>query len=220
MADGAAVAQDSIIQLSKGEMKDLKIAYEKGVETVGGVKVDAITVAHPEMAKMPEDARKSMKAVLGDDRIRFLVAASGTDTVVVTFGGGAAMMDKALAAASKGGSGILTGTEATEALAAMPPKPVMVGALSPKNLVTMIKSIAAAAEPGSQPPPVEFNTSAPIIFAEAVADGSVTMTLYVPNAVVSEAISLFSRLASSAGVPGPTEPAAEPARPMPRPMPR
>ena len=41
---------------------------------MGGASVDSITISHPNLAELKEEERTEMTQILGEDKIRFLVA--------------------------------------------------------------------------------------------------------------------------------------------------
>ncbi|MDP6045459.1 MAG: hypothetical protein QGG25_07615, partial [Phycisphaerae bacterium] len=114
LADKASLVKTFLKALiDDNDVNDLTITYSKGVETVGSIPVDAIEISHPEMAKMSQKERTEMTKVLGEDKIRFLIAAPDKNTVVITFAGSTAMTAKAIAAsAGKGPIPTAPGTSA------------------------------------------------------------------------------------------------------------
>jgi len=144
LADKADLAQTFITTLiDDQDAKALKITYSKGVEKAGSVSIDSIEISHPEMLKMSQRERTEMTKALGEDKIRFLVAAPDKNTVVITFGGSTAMTAKAIAAAGgKGQIPTAVGTEA--ALKVMPKNPTALFFFNIGNLLDIIRTGIAA----------------------------------------------------------------------------
>ena len=144
LADKADLAQTFITKLiDDQDAKALKITYKKGVEKCGDIPVDAIEISHPEMLTMNERDRASMARTLGEDKIRFLVAAPNKTTVVVTFAGSTAMTAKTIAAV--GGKGPIAKDPGTvEVLKSLPKDPHMLALVNISNLMDVIRTGVAA----------------------------------------------------------------------------
>ncbi|MCP4374665.1 MAG: hypothetical protein GY794_00580 [bacterium] len=140
LADKADLIQTLATTLiDDGEAKGLKIPYNKGVEKCGDVSVDTIEITHPEMLKMSERERGEMTKAIGEDKIRFLIAAPDKNTVVVTFGGTTAMMAKAIASASGKGP-IPTATGTSAAMAVLPKDPQVLVFLNLGNMLNVVRT--------------------------------------------------------------------------------
>jgi len=194
LADKAALAQTFITTLiDEPDAKQLKITYSKGVDKAGEIPVDAVEISHPEMLKMSARERKEMMKALGEDKIRFLIAAPDKQTVVVTFGGSTAMTSKAIAASSsKGPIPIAPGTK--EVMQYMPKDPDVLFLLNPANLLDVIRSgITAAIEDPEQRQNVlkvipQLQCKTPIAVGAKMQDNAGHAVLYIPTALVKEII--------------------------------
>jgi len=194
LADYAALAQTFITTLiDEPDIKGLKITYSKGVEKAGDVSIDAIEISHPELLKMKEDERAEMAKVIGEDKIRFLIAAPDKQTVVVTFAGSTAMTAKAIAAAS--GKGPIPKAPSTAAvLEVLPKDPNMLMFVNVANLLDVIRTGMASTvdDPEARQKLTAFipklKCRTPIAIGAKARDNTAHTVLYVPTALIREII--------------------------------
>ncbi|MDP6544192.1 MAG: hypothetical protein QGH60_09395 [Phycisphaerae bacterium] len=194
IADKAALAQTFITTLiDDKDAKDLKIIYSKGVEKAGDVSIDAIEISHPELLKMKEKDRTEMSKVLGEDKIRFLIAAPDKQTVVVTFAGSTAMTAKAIAtAAGKGPIPNAPGTAA--AMEVLPKDPNMLVFLNVANLLDVIRTGMASTveDPEARQKLTAFipelKCKTPIAIGAKTQDNTAHSVIYVPTALIREIV--------------------------------
>jgi hypothetical protein len=194
LADYAALAQTFITTLiDEPDVKTLKITYSKGVEKAGDISIDSVEISHPELQKMKEKERTEMTKVIGEDKIRFLIAAPDKQTVVVTFAGSTAMTAKAIAAASgKGPIPKAPGTAA--ALEVLPKDPNMLMFVNVANLLDVIRTGMASTvdDPEARQkltafiPKLECRT--PIAIGAKAQDNTAHTVLYVPTALIREIV--------------------------------
>jgi len=203
----AATTLEGVIKQSAGEdAKGLKIEYQKGVETLGGMPIDAITVSHPELAEMEEGDRAEMKTVLGEDKIRVLVAAADATTVVLTFGGGKEMMAKALATAKAGNGTIPKDPGAAEAMKFMPKQPAALILLNAGNLMDLVLAGMKKMDPEAEAAlPFQVTCKIPLAIGVGVEKNVSHMAIYVPNKLVKEIAGLII-MQFSGPMDGPVEP--------------
>ena len=167
-------------------LKQLKVAYKEGVETLDGVAVDAITITHPMMEALEDEQKELIKAVLGDSQLRFFVAAPNPRTVVISFGGGTDGVSAALKAVKSGD--IASSEGVAEALALMPKELSGVMLFNPANLMTLIKNGMAKVAPFEEGIPFELRTKQPVAIGVATGATDAHMVLTVPNALVKDVI--------------------------------
>ena len=207
----AATTLEGVIKQAVGEdAEGLKIEYQKGIETVGGTPVDAISVSHPELAEMEEADRAEMKSVLGEDKIRVLVADADATTVVLTFGGGKEMMAKALAAAKAGNGTILKDPGAAEAMKFMPKQTAALVLLNAGNLMELILAGMKKMDPeGEAALPFQVTCKTPLAIGVGVEKNAAHVAIYVPTKLVKEVAGLVM-MQLSGPMDGPAEPAKVP----------
>ena len=194
LADKAALAQTFITTLiDEPDVKALKITYSKGVEKAGDVSIDAIEISHPELLKMKEKERAEMAKVIGEDKIRFLIAAPDKQTVVVTFAGSTAMTARAIAAAAgKGPIPKAPGTDA--AMEVLPKDPNMLMFLNVANLLDVIRTGMASTvdDPEARQKLTAFipklQCRTPIAIGAKARDNTAHTVLYVPTALIREIV--------------------------------
>ena len=128
---------------------------------------------------MGESGRANLKAVLGDDKIRFLVGKADAKTVVMTLGGGKQFVATALATAKGRGGKIPADPGAAKALAMLPKKRMGVGLLNVGNIMTVVRKVAAAV--GETPPPIHLVAPTPLSGSVSIEKSDVLMVGYIPT---------------------------------------
>lgn len=198
LAESAATIETVIKALvDDEEVEGLKITHNKAVEKVGGLSIDAIEITHPKLTEMDEDERAKMIKVLGEGRIRLLVASPDRKTVVVTFGGSGAFMAEALKTA-KGGGTIPADPEVVEAMKHMPKNRAMVLLFNGGNLCDLIVRGIKTMKPGSEDDiPFRFTTRKPIAIGAGIEGSTGCVTVYVPNEFVKEVVGVVMGFFSS-----------------------
>ena len=175
------------------DAQKLAIRYVKSVETIAGVSVDAVSVEHPELDKMEEEDRAEMKKALGEDKVRFLVAAPDKKTVVVTFGGSRKFMAEALKAA-RGTGTIGTTPGDLAALKHMPAKPETIILINGANIYKLIVDGVKTMEPDEELPPFKIACKTPVAMGIGYAGRNVHVVVYVPTELVKEVVGVFTAI--------------------------
>ncbi len=169
-----------IYKATEGEIvSKLELKYHKGLEAVGDTKLDVISIDHPVLTALPEDDRAKLKAVLGDDKIRFLVGKVDAKTVVMTLGGGKKFVATALEAAKARSGKIPADPGAAKALAMLPKKRMGVGLLNLGNIMTVVRKVAAAVD--TPPPPINLIAPTPLAGSVSIEKSDVLMVGYIPT---------------------------------------
>lgn len=214
MADISAVLPDLIKAVAGNDpdVKDLKITYTSGAETVGSVKVDVLEISSPKMASK-EREKEEMVKIIGEDRIRFFLAPVGGNTVIATFGGGKPFLEEALKAASAGGGTI--GKEIpADAAKAMPPNGAMILAFSAANLVDFIvKAKAAGGETPDESKMPKLDKT-PLIIGAGCQGSACQITIFAPTSVIKDMVTFFISWTQG---PAPAAMPANPGPPVPAP---
>ncbi len=177
----------------------LKIRYLKGVETVGGQSVDAVTLEHPEMADMSDRERQEMTKVLGENKVRFYVAAPAEKRVVVTFGGSRAFLAEALKVASSKSGKIGQGPAVAEAMKYMPADSGFLALLSGSGMYDVIVNGMKVMEPESELPPFKITSKVPIAFGGGKKGRSAHLVAYVPTDLIKEVSNIFMMMGMGGG---------------------
>jgi hypothetical protein len=202
LGEEAKLAQAMIRHFGGDEPKlqKLLVRYIEGVETVGSVTADAIEVQHPDLDTMKEDDRAKMKKVLGEDKVRFLIAAADNQTVVVTFGGSRPFLAEALkAAAGKGTIGTSPGDLA--AMKHLPAKANGVMLLNGGNIYDLIVAGIKTMAPETELPPFKVTCKTPIAMGSGTAGRSAHVVFYVPTDLVKELAGVFMMLGAARQAP-------------------
>ena len=189
MVDYINLVRDMIVGLvperDKEDASQLKFVHTKGAETIGGVAVDTVEVAHPELGKLSEDERAQMKNVLGEDKIRLFLASVDPKTLVMTFGGSKAFLAEALKAA-RGGGTIPADKNVQAVLKALPKNPSTVILVSGANLWKVVLNGFKVMD--EEPPPIQITAPTPVAIGGGVDGAGVHGTLYVPSDLVKDIV--------------------------------
>jgi hypothetical protein len=189
----------------------LEISYLKSAESMDQTSIDAIDVSHPELTGLSEKDRQDMIKILGEDTIRIRVATPDANTVVMTFGGGQAMLAAAIKAATSGGT-VIDEKETAQAMKHMPSKPSLLMLFNAANLTDLIAKAMLALDPQSPPLPVKIETRTPIAMGAGISGNEVDIAMYIPNALIKEAIGAFRAVTGAPPQIGTTtRPATQPA---------
>jgi hypothetical protein len=189
------IANEVVKALAGGtKLADLKITYLKEAEKVDSVSCDAIEFTHPAITKLGAEEKVGLQKLLGDTKIRFLVAAPDGKTVVMTIGGGTAMMSEALKLA-KGGGTIPKDAGVVEALKSMPANPEMVMVISAGNAIAVVKKAAEALDLPLPDALSAITAKTPIAFGGGVSGDSVRAVFFIPNDLVKEIVVLWKKAA-------------------------
>ncbi|NQU75380.1 MAG: hypothetical protein HQ546_03565 [Planctomycetes bacterium] len=168
------------------------ITYTASVGQVAGADVGVFELSHPELDALDEGDRAEMAKVLGEDKIRFYVAAVDPRTVVITFGGSQAFLAEAINA-TRTGKPIDNYPSVMEAMKELPANPILLMVFSPANLLAVVKGgVATIAGPEilqSHPwPMLNIQTQTPIAIGVALKGSAVHETVFVPTALVAEGV--------------------------------
>jgi hypothetical protein len=184
------------------DVKKLAIRYIKSTETVGSVSADAIIVEHPDMETMAEQDRNEMKKVLGEDKIRLLVAAPDATTVVVTFGGSRDFLTEALKTATGKGT-IGTGEAAADAMKLLPANCNTVIMLNGGNLFELIVAGMKTMAPDAELPPFKITCKSPVVAGTGVTGSSIHVVFYVPTALAKDIAGIVRSVQGMGGLAAP-----------------
>ncbi|MDY7011492.1 MAG: hypothetical protein SVV80_12190 [Planctomycetota bacterium] len=189
LADAAAVANEVIQAAEDENLKKLSVRYHKALESVADKEVDVIDIDHPEINTMEEDDREKMKAVLGEDKVRLLVASADDKTLVITLGGSKALLTEAMKTA-RGTGTLQTDPGVAKSLAMLPKQRMGVGLLNIGNIFKVIKNISAAI--GEEPPPIPpITAEEPFAGSISIQGSDMSFTGYLPTKTIGEIARTF-----------------------------
>jgi len=165
------------------------ITYEPGAATVAGVSADRMRIGLPGTEDI-EEFGEVMTDVLGSEQIEVLVAPADAQTLVVTVGGGEAMLAEALTVAD--GSGPIAADPAVaDALSAVPDDAWCVGVFSLTNVKDVATDLMAAVGEPEQADmfPLKYMTvQTPVVFYMASDEAALNLGLTVPAAMIGDAM--------------------------------
>jgi hypothetical protein len=202
-------------KITIADLSTLSIKYEKNVETVDGLSVDAMVIDHKELQELDEEKKADLVAALGEEKVRLLVVQPNETTLVISIGGSTEFLSEMIKAA-KGGGTISSDPGVVEALKNIPAERVMVWVLSPKNLFDTIQAgMKKMNKPSDLPEGFTFQGTTPLAMSSTVKGNTALGTLYVPATAIKDVIQwVMAEMASAAagGMPATeTLPAGEPA---------
>jgi len=186
----AETALNLLIATMGGE-EGLTISVIQGAEMVAGVSVDHVVINHPEFDDADEDDLQQVEAVLGMREVKFMVASPDVNTLIVTFGGGSAMMAETIRTAQSGGT-IGSAEGVAEVMAELPVDPYMVGLLSLGNIgkVGAATELAVSDDKGYlEWPLADMENTKPIAMAAAIDGATLHVVAFAPNDVIADTVS-------------------------------
>ena len=114
--------------------------HTKDAATIEGVAVDRIDIPLVGMDEGQPEVRQQIEALFGSGELSLLIAAANDKTLVMTLGGGEAMMGQALKVAAGGGT-IGSSKAVAAALADVPTDAMFVGVFSLKNFGAFVQTV-------------------------------------------------------------------------------
>ncbi len=168
----------------------LTITATENAEVLGGVPVTHVVINHPEMDE-DEDTLQEIEAVLGMREMKFLVASPDANTVVWTFGGGSAMMQKTLDACQGLGDTVADNQAITDILAELPNDPYMLGFFSLGNLGSVGAATELAFDPDKEYmdwPLANMENTNPIAMGAAVDGLTIKIVAFAPTDAIADAV--------------------------------
>jgi len=205
MAEECALAETFIVALVEDEeVKKLRLPYSRNVEQLGSISLDAIEILHPKLLELDEMKREKMKQVLGEDKVRILVAAADKNTVVVTFGGGMTFMGEALNAAP--GKGPIPNDAGTKEIMKYMPKDAMILCVfNVANLMDVIRTgmVAVGGDPQASAMIPQLTCKTPIACGVNVRGNAMHAVLYIPNELIKEGMQKVMMMLMAGGMMGP-----------------
>jgi hypothetical protein len=167
------------------DLKSFSINYAAGVDTVGDMKVSAMEVVHPALATMDASDRQMMQMVIGEDKVRLLMAQTD-DSLVITVGGSKAMLAEAVKAAGSE-TGAISADEVAAAMKAMGiEKTSAVMLVSTANIYKLVGRAMQKMDPNAGAPPFQPQAKGPIVLALAQDGSTLIYRGYIPNNAVKD----------------------------------
>jgi hypothetical protein len=194
LSDAVETITAVIAGLTGNADSPLKVAYVKDAEKLDTVSLDAINITHPKFAELGDDEKAAMKKMLGEDKIRILVAAPDNKTVVITFGGSTATMAEALKVA-KGGGTIPKDAGVVEIMKFMPKDPLVLMVLDAAHLMAVVRKGAEAMGAADQMPPIQITCKTPIAVGGGVIGSSGHEVFFIPTDLVKDIVNVMKTFA-------------------------
>jgi hypothetical protein len=185
LAEAMWLTHQSFTQQELGE--EMVLSYERGADSLDGLPVDHLTITEADPQSFEAEL---MRGLFGELAVRVRVVAPDEHTLVLTLGGGRAMLGEAVRACREGG-GILRSPDAAESLEYMPHDPVAMMLISTGSFYDLMRRTMGAMMPAGGPAPEEslpffLSARVPVALGQAVHGTTQETTLYVPDAVVRD----------------------------------
>ena len=205
LAETAATVESALKASDKKQAGAIKIAYKPAALKIGQTTVDAVTIAHPNLTGAPKDERAVLAKALGEPDVRILVASPDKKTVILTFGGGAGMMAKALATAAAGNGRILADPATAAVMKHLPAKCVELTLVNLGNAAALYANGAKKLEDedededeGGNPLGVEITCKTPVAIGVGMSERTKHTVIYVPSGLFKDFAELLASLLMSA----------------------
>lgn len=161
--------------------------HKADAETIGGAKVDTLSLKMQEMAdksEMDEDELKSFQSVMGKE-IVFRFGAADSKHVVCTFGGGKARHEAACKAIKGAMGGSLAEDKGIASTASQLPSPrSMEGYIAVDNILQVAKAVAKVVGEEEEIPFDAPTLDAPVALSASVDGGVQRGDLFVPTKLI------------------------------------
>ncbi len=167
----------------------INMEFVKDAETLDGLAVDAIEFS-PKGQDLRERDLEEMEKIMGERKIRCLMAAADDKTVVVTMGGGTKFLAEAIKAA-KGEGKVVKAQTAAESLKFLPAKPSTLILFNGANMFDSVIHAYTTMSGEKSEAPVNFTVKTPIAYGSVVIGKQKHGVLYVPTALVKEAVKAY-----------------------------
>lgn len=156
------------------------VVHTAGAETIGGQKVDHLTV---DLAKLSEDAEAEelaqLNKIIGKDGLLLRFGPAGKNQIVMTLGGGKDRFEQAAKAAAANEGGLGDDTGISKVGKRLPKGKISEFYIAVDSIMDVVSRIMKAT--GEDPPPFKLaNVNAPIAGAMTVEGGSGRLDFFVP----------------------------------------
>jgi len=188
------------LEMPQGAPK-LVMTYASDAEKIGDLSVDAMTISMSiepaeDGAPLPAlveilggGSPELLKMVLGEEKVRMLIAAPDAKTLVMTLGGSVEGLGEAIRVA--GGKGPIPADPGTAmVMRSLPKAPSMVALFNMGNLIDVIRTgmTAAGAPPEAIKDLPAIKCKTPIAFGLKAKGATLHTSLHVPMPVIKETV--------------------------------
>jgi len=171
----------------------VKVEYVKAAETIEKLPVDGMEFIHSEFSG--DDDREQLSKLLGEDKVRFLIATPDKKIIIVTMGGSKAFMAEAIKAARAKASTITRAKPAAESMKYMPTNATTLAVFNVGNLFEAMMNGAARMGDTTEVP-FSLPCKTPISYGSAIVGRHKHGVLYVPTAVIKDVVGAYLSLTS------------------------
>ena len=173
-----------VLAETRGNEHGRTFVYESSAGQVLGQDFDQIRPVHPE--PMEDEHRQALQAILGEPRIRMLLATPDQRTVVLTVGGGPGAMRAMLEPAGPGAS-IGDDPHTREALDQLPHNLAAVILIHVRNGFELVQANLKRLDESHQPPALGITCPIPVAIGSTVEQGTtVRQVAFVPTRLLRD----------------------------------
>ena len=207
LSDSAQTVADLIkAVVADPDIQNFAVLYAKDAEKVDALSVDTIEITHPELTKMSPEDKAKLKTLLGEEKVRVMIAAPNNNTVVMTFGGSTTFLAEAIKTAKAGGT-IESDPAVVEVMNLLPKQPSFVLLFNVSHVWDLLTEAMKATDNEGTLPPIQITTTTPLALAAATSGSSVHAVIYIPTKLVKELVEIGVGMLGGGGARATTQPA-------------
>lgn len=185
------------------------VTFNAEAESISGRKVAQLKLDISKFPDADEDDIEGATKLLGKEGLTFRMAAPDANTMLVTFGGGAAYMDRLMQSAAKNEPALESSASVKKSASGVPAERNAVLYVAADRLIGMINQAMKAVDEEELPVRLPAGTS-PIAMASTGGDDWGRMDLFVPTDVIvagkNAAMVMIGSSAAQAAPPAPEKP--------------
>jgi hypothetical protein len=189
--EAVPVAAECMKALKGTFLEEFVPEYVEDLDKVGDLRIDAIVIEHPSLAKMEKSTREALKAFLGEDKLCARIAQTDNNTLVVAFGGGTKFMEEAIKA-SRGEGRIEQDPAVVAAMSALPKDRAAAALINVGNAWNLLMAAYASGGADSSMSKVKLASKAPVAAAVSIDKTDVTFVAYVPAEPIREVLKILA----------------------------
>jgi hypothetical protein len=156
------------------------LVYRTGAEAAGDTAIHHMVLDLAKTGEMSQSDLEEMAGILGKDGLLFRFAAAGKDKVLITFGGGAAYMQRLMEQALKPGAPLESDAGIQAVAPHLPADRASVFYFALDNTVELVRNIGKAM--GENDMPINLGpVNAPVAFTTCGAQGWLDVDVFVPT---------------------------------------
>jgi len=210
--DSAGKAVNALKKLSTDEDAQMiasAVSYTEGAEEIAGKKVAHLKIDLAKIEQIEEEDVEEITAVLGEEGVLFRMAAVGSDTVALSFGGGASYMNRLIEHADQGAAPLDNSPGISKVAGHLSENRVSEAYIAVDQIVACIGNVAKVLEDDEEFPFRMPKIDAPLAISSTVTEGVMQMDMFFPTELVVAGKDLILTVVGSGAIGGPGGPGGE-----------